>query len=470
MIPRSTAMLFALALASPALAQPDPANWPAVLAEARGQTVYFNAWGGDPKVNAFIAWLGDEAEARYGVKVEQVKLAATADAVARVVAEKQAGATAEGAVDLIWINGENFAAMKREGLLFGPFAENLPNWPLVDVAGKPATRMDFTEPTGGLESPWAMAQLVFEHDTARVDAPPQDAAGLLAWARAHPGRFTYPQPPDYLGITFLKQVLYGVVADPALLQKPVDEAQYDAVTAPLWAWLDAITPSLWRQGKAYPANEPALGQLLADGETDISFAFNPGRASAAIAAGELADTVRTHVWTGGTIGNASFVAIPFDAAHAAGAMVVADLLLDPAVQAHAQDPAVLGFQTVLDVNALTPADRARFADLDLGVATLSPDGARACAAGARCKLDDPDRRGLDQPLRGRAVRHGGVLRAAPGLTLLLMAGPVLAGLAGTVMPALDGGFAAAPRLAGAVAGRCAFRWSRASPRRPSRWR
>jgi putative thiamine transport system substrate-binding protein len=152
----------------------------------------------------------------------------------------------------------------------------------------------------------------------------------------------------------------------------VDPATYDQVTAPLWAWLEDITPALWRQGQAYPANEPALGQLMADGEIDIAFAFNPGRASAAIAAGELPDTVRTNVWTGGTIGNASFVAIPYNAAHAAGALVVANLLLDPEVQARAQDPDVLGFQTVLNLSALSAADQARFDALDLGIATLSP--------------------------------------------------------------------------------------------------
>ena len=45
-----------------------------------------------------------------------------------------------------WINGENFLTMKREGLLFGPFAESLPNFALVDVVGKPTTRIDFSEP------------------------------------------------------------------------------------------------------------------------------------------------------------------------------------------------------------------------------------------------------------------------------------------------------------------------------------
>lgn len=365
------AALFAVTTSLPRLAF-AATDWDAVLAEAKGQTVWWHAWGGDPKINDFIAWVGEQAQSRYGVTLNHVKLANTADAVGQVLAERDAGKTTGGSVDLIWINGENFAAMKAQDLLHGPFAEDLPNWPLVDVAGKPAVVSDFTLPTGGYESPWAMAQLVFEYDSARVPEPPRSLTVLADWAAANPGRFTYPQPPDYLGATFLKQVLYGVLADPAILQAPVDETGYAAQTAPLWAFLDALHPNLWRGAKAFPQNEPALGQLLADAEVDISFAFNPGRASAEIAAGNLSDTVRTFTFEGGTIGNASFVAIPFNANARAGAMVIADLILSPDVQARAQDPAVLGFQTVLNLAALSATDKARFDALELGIATLSP--------------------------------------------------------------------------------------------------
>lgn len=369
---RTFARLGLAAAALPLGAAPLRAgSWDDILAEAHGQTLWWHAWGGDPKINEFIAWLGAEAEVRHGITIEHVKLASTADAVARVMAERDAGHTSGGAVDLIWINGENFAAMKDKGLLFGPFAEALPNWPLVDVAGKPAVVTDFTLPTGGYESPWAMAQLVFEHDSARLPVPPATLEALADWVLANPGRFTYPQPPDYLGLTFLKQVLYGVMPDPSVLQAPAG-ADYAAQTAPLWAFLDRIHPALWRQARAFPQNEPALGQLLADGETDISFAFNPGRASAEILAGNLPATVRSFVLEGGTIGNASFVAIPFNASHPAAAQVVANLLIDPVVQARAQDPNILGFQTVLNLDALAPDDRERFDGLQLGPATLSP--------------------------------------------------------------------------------------------------
>ena len=64
------------ALALPALPRPvRAADWQAVLDAAKGQTVWWHAWGGDPKINDFIAWVGEEAQARHGVTLEHVKLA-----------------------------------------------------------------------------------------------------------------------------------------------------------------------------------------------------------------------------------------------------------------------------------------------------------------------------------------------------------------------------------------------------------
>lgn len=362
------------ALTQPATAlSPDHADWAAILAEAEGQTVHWHAWGGDPRINDFIGWVGRELESRHGVRLVHVKLADTADAVTRVIAEASAGRDEGGAVDAIWINGTNFFSMKEQGLLYGPFAQDLPNWALIDTEANPAVEIDYTIPVDGMGAPWAMFRKVFEYDSARVPEPPHSAAALAEWAKANPGRFTYPQPPDFAGIGFLKQVLIELTDAPEALQRPVNEADYDAVTAPLWDWLDQVTPHLWRAGRAYPQNEPGLGQLLADSEVDIGFSYNPGRVSAAIAGVELPDTARTFVFDNGTLGNSSFLSIPYNAANRAGALILANLILDPAVQARAQDPAVLGFQTVLGMDLLTPEDRARFDALDLGIATLAPD-------------------------------------------------------------------------------------------------
>jgi putative thiamine transport system substrate-binding protein len=363
-------------LAAPArAADPDPANWRGVLARARGETVYFNAWGGSQNVNAYIQWAGKEMSRRYGVKIVQVKLGDTAEAVAKVVAEKAAGRNKGGSVDLIWLNGENFASMKRQHLLFGPgWAEKLPNWKYVDFENKPTIRTDFTTPTDGLESPWGMAKLVFFYDKARTDPAtlPRSAKELLAWARQHPGRFSYPQPPDFMGSTFLKQVLTELVPDPSVLQTPVEESSFEKTVAPLFAYLDELKPYLWRHGEAYPQNYPAMKQLMADGELDIIFAFNPAEASGAIEKGELPETVRSFTFPGGTLANTHFVAIPYNASAKAGALVLADFLLSPEAQARKQDPKIWGDPTVLALSKLDQKDRARFDALDLGVATLKP--------------------------------------------------------------------------------------------------
>jgi putative thiamine transport system substrate-binding protein len=364
-----------LGFCTPALADsanPDPKDWDAVLEQARGQTVYWNAWGGDPRTNDYIAWAGQQVRDRFGVNLEHVKLSDTATAVSTVVSEKAAGQTDSGSIDLIWINGANFAAMKENDLLFGPWSEDLPNWALVDPEENPALTADFTVPVDGLEAPWSMARVVFYYDSARVDTPPRTMLEFLDWTQANPGRFTYPQPPDFLGTTFLKQALLELVSQRAALYAPVKEADYEAVTAPLWEYIEALTPGLWRQGQAYPQNGPAQRQLMADGEIDIAISFSPGEASAAIANFELPDTVRSMVLAGGTIGNASFLAIPFNANAKAGAMVVADYLMSVEAQLHKQDASVMGTPTVLSMGKLTSEDVARFAALDLGIATLSP--------------------------------------------------------------------------------------------------
>jgi putative thiamine transport system substrate-binding protein len=368
--------LLASTLTTPALvlaAAPSATDWPAVLVEARGQSVAFNAWGGSQAVNAHIEWARQQVAARFDIALEHVKLTSTVDAVARIVAERAAGRDTDGSIDLVWINGENFEALKRQNLLFGPFAFDLPNFALVDTVGKPTTLVDFTIPTEGYESPWGMAQLVFFHDTARVATPPASLAALGDWIVANPGRFTYPAPPDFIGSTFLKQVLIDSVADAAVLAAPVDPATAPAVTGPLWAWLERVTPHLWRQGRSYPADGPALHQLLDDGEIWLSMSFNPAEASQLIEAGRLPDSVRSFTFTAGTIANTHFVAIPYNSPNRAAAMVVADFLLSPEAQARKQDPRLWGDPTVLDVVGLPPEDRARFEVLPLGVATLPPE-------------------------------------------------------------------------------------------------
>jgi putative thiamine transport system substrate-binding protein len=365
---RSFAKLAAsLGLLRPAMA----ADWSATEVEARGQTVYFNAWAGSDAINAYIAWVAAELKSRHDVTLTHVKIADAAEVVRRVRDEVRAG-TAEGSVDLVWINGENFRAMKQDGLLFGPFAEGLPNFALVDTAGKPTTRIDFAEATEGLESPWGMAQLTFFADGARLATPPASMIELADLAKVSPGRITYPAPPDFHGTTFVKQVLIETIADRSLLPLSVDRPQVEAATKPMFAFLDALHPHLWRSGKQFPQSQAQLKQMLADGEALMALTFNPNEPANLVASGEMPETTIAWQHRGGTIGNTHFVAIPVNARSKAAAQVAANFLLSPEAQARKADLKVWGDPTVLDLEKLPAAEKALFASQALPGSVTDP--------------------------------------------------------------------------------------------------
>lgn len=343
----------ALSLSVPLAAHAD---WAKTEAEARGQTVFFNAWGGSEATNAYIGWVAQQVKSRYGVELRHVKVADAAEVVKRVQTEVAAGRRTGGSVDLMWINGENFRTLKQGGLLFGPWAESLPNWGTVDL-NKPV-RSDFSVPTEGFEAPWGAAQLTFIADKARTPTPPRSVAELLAFAKAQPGRVSYPKPPDFHGTTFVKQLLADLAPDRQRLQAPVTPAVFAAATAPLWAYLDQLHPQLWRGGRAFPASAAEMHRLLADGELKLSLTFNPSEAANLIATRQLPATAYSFGFSGGTIGNVHFVGIPVNAKAAAGAQVVANFLLSPEAQVRKADVTVWGDPTVLDLNKLPAATQA----------------------------------------------------------------------------------------------------------------
>src|SRR3546814_7340509 len=98
---------------------------------------------------------------------------------------------------------------------------------------------------------------------------------------------------DFLGSTFLKQVLIELSPDPSFLQQPVEsEAQVEEAARPLWEYLDALHPHLWRGGDAFPASGPAQRQLLDDGEVDIALSFYPSEARSEEHTSELQSLMR----------------------------------------------------------------------------------------------------------------------------------------------------------------------------------
>ncbi|BCG09805.1 ABC transporter substrate-binding protein [Buttiauxella agrestis] len=343
-----TLLLSLVAVSFAAFAQPD--NWNSLRQQANGQTVYFNAWGGDPAVNSYLDWVAGEMKQQYGVTVKVVRLADAADAVKRIQSEDAAGRKTRGSVDLLWVNGENFRTLKQAGLLKEGWAWELPNWRYVDQ-NKPV-REDFSQPTDGAEAPWGSAQLMLIGNVQPNVKFPRSADELLAFAKAHPGKLSYPRPPDFTGTAFIEQLFIVLTHDRQALRTPPDAATFQQVTAPLWDYLDKLHPLLWREGKTFPPTPARMDRMLADGELLFSVTFNPSHVDNLIDRKQLPKTAQAFGFEQGMLGNVHFVTIPANANAQAGAQVLANFLMSPEAQIRKANPAIWGDATVLDSSTL----------------------------------------------------------------------------------------------------------------------
>ena len=333
--------------------------WDSVVARARGSTVRWLLWRGDPAINHYVdEWLAPRLAMRYGITLDPVDAQGPAILNALVV-EREAGRTV-GTADLLWINGETFHNLRREGLLAGPWARSLPAAALVDTAS-PIVARDFGEDPAGYESPWGRVELALIYDSTRTPEPPRTYEALADWVHAHPGRFTYDQ--GFTGLAFLTGLMIHLGGGASRFTGPFDSARYVAASARLWDWLARARPDLWRHGAAYPQGVAQLEHLFANREVDFAMSYNENEVVSKVRDGALPATSRAYVLRDGALANAHFVAIPFNAPNAAGAMVVANVLLSPEAQLEKARPDGWGDGSVLAVDRLPPEWARRFARL-----------------------------------------------------------------------------------------------------------
>ena len=352
----SSALLSAFALTScgsPAAAPAEElSNFEDVLEAAEGQTVDLWMYGGDDQGNAYVDETLAPAAEELGITLRRVPVADTADAMNRVLSELQAGRD-DGSVDLVWVNGATFSTGRQAEAWRCGWTDMLPNMAYTDPED-PLLANDFGTPVDGCEAPWHKAQFTYFYNAAAVSEPPTSLAGLLDWAQAHPGRFTYPAPPDFTGSVFLREVMISTAGGAGEVPLTYSEEHFDEHAPAALDALESLAPSLWREGSTYPRDEQALNELFNDGQVDFGMTYGPARLTELVASGALPESTRVLPLKEGTVGNASFLAIPVNAADAAGAMAVANLALSPEQQAAKADPAVWGQFTVLNVDRLDP--------------------------------------------------------------------------------------------------------------------
>lgn len=347
----------------------DYANWDAVLEAAKGQEVSWYGYGGDDARNAWIeGTLAPRLKEQYDVTLKLVGMDIN-DILTQLSGEMQAGLE-QGSIDFVWINGENFASVKENGYVWGPFVEYLPNYNDY-VDGTAADIIyDFGNPTEGYEAPYGKAQMVFWVDGAKITETPKNPEEFLAFCKAHPGQVSYPEPGDFTGTAFISCLIAGVIGkekfEKLATMNDATKEEVKTIIQPGLDYLRSLKPYLWKEGATYPADANTYNQMYADGE--LVFCMGYGDPQTAVTNGELPKTTKPFVFETGTVGNTNFMAIPANASHKAAALVAINEVISPEMQLDQYK--TMRHMTVLDMEKL-PADiKSQFDAVELGSAEI----------------------------------------------------------------------------------------------------
>ena len=344
-------------------------QWNKILKEAKGQTVNWYMWGGGTAINTYVNdYIGAEAK-KLGVTLNQVKLNATAEAVNKVLGEKQAGNATSGAVDMIWINGENFATGRQADIWHCDWATKLPNAKYVDWTSS-SVNSDFGLPVDGCEAPWATASSGLVYDSKVI--PKAAVASLdafIAWVKANPGKFTYPAPPDFNGSMTVRRLFYHANGGFSNFLGAYDASKFTPAMAKAATFLNDLKPALWRKGTTYPANIGDLEKLYANGEISAYLNYGALASFTNVDKGLFPKTTRVTAFKEGMIGNISYVTIPYNSPNKAGAQVIANIMQSPAAQLKMQVDGVIGSPAI--VMAKTPL-AAKYRVLPVHPSSTSP--------------------------------------------------------------------------------------------------
>ncbi|MDG1708822.1 MAG: ABC transporter substrate-binding protein, partial [Emcibacteraceae bacterium] len=295
---------------------------------AQDITVRFAAWAGNENINSWIdGYVHDELKKRYDINLIRVPINDAQDVVQKLIRDKRFDRE-EGAVDLLWVNGENFKVMKENGLTIAPFLSDRENSKYVDLTS-PTIANDFGTKHEGREMPWGSAQMVFIYDQAKINSPPKTLEELERWIKENPGKFTYSAPPDFTGSAFIRQTLLNILGKEKYndLVKNASEENLKAELPKLWPFLREISPFLYRQGEFYPETVSKIHQLYSDGTIWMTMDYYPTTGERMKNNGIFPSTTNTFVLENGALANTHYITVPFNAPNQSAAKIVANFLL-----------------------------------------------------------------------------------------------------------------------------------------------
>ncbi|WP_448819919.1 ABC transporter substrate-binding protein [Cetobacterium sp.] len=334
----------------------------------KNEDVNIYMWGGSKEINAFM----DDVVApkilkNENINLKRVPIVDIKDVVNKLIVEKQAEKK-NGVIDVLWVNGENFKALKDAGVLTENTLGNIKNR---DLLKESTTIKDFGEDINGLEVPFGEAQFNFIYDTKNGGIPFTGWETLTEYVKRNPGRFTYPNTSNFTGSAFVRNIVIDMLGYDNIQNMTPEEFKQNLDV--VWNYFNDIEPYLWRKGETYPESEGKLDLLYSAGEVDVTMGYTINKVNSKIESGDYPETSESFLLDKGTLFNNHYLAIPTNAQNKDGALAVINELVSPEIQLLKQEPKNWGDFNILDMKKLSPEVVKQFSDLNKSGKIPSPE-------------------------------------------------------------------------------------------------
>lgn len=321
-------------------------------------TVRFYGWSGDTMVNSWLDnYVKDTLKEEFNINFERVGMDITD--IISILSNEKATNKQKGDIDIVWINGANFATAKEYGILQEIDVDNISNYSKNIDSSAPYLYTDFGESIDNYEVPFGIAQFTFIANTKNIDTF-TSSEELLSVAKNNPGKVTYPAATDFTGSAFIRNICYDIVGYEEIENASSNKEELRTLLKPAFDYLNELKPYLWQNGETYPKEETILQKMYQDGQLNLTMSYTALLAQRNVEEGIFPNTSKSFVFESGNIGNSHYLAIPFNSPNTEAAHTVINFLLSVEAQASKLDLSNWGDLPVLTYSKLTDEDKIIF--------------------------------------------------------------------------------------------------------------
>jgi putative spermidine/putrescine transport system substrate-binding protein len=225
-------------------------------------------------------------------------------------------------IDLV--DGGLVTTLATDGLDQPVTKASAPNVKLVDKS--------LLNPVKGAAIPYRGSSVVLAYNSSQVASPPKTLSALLAWIKAHPGKFTYNSPnTGGSGYSFAETVVDSTLPQNVITQMVQGyPAQLESQWKPGLDLLHSLNQYVY-QG-VYPNGNQAVLDLLAKGEIWVAPVWSD-QSLTALKTGALPKTIKlAQISSPSFTGGAAYLGVPKTAKNKVDVYKFVNYVLSPAAQ------------------------------------------------------------------------------------------------------------------------------------------